>query len=444
MKSTAVLSTAVLLSSTLFLSSHAFLSVPQQVQQQQQQYKKVNHVKLNAILSKNEKLQLRNGFFNTKEAGFEVIESESEYSETQDDDDNNLEAMLTEGSTFSYEQMDSELNAVSITDFSRGEIVKGTVVEIDSNGALIDVGFKAPAFLPSREVSIYPSVKVEDTVTLGQEIEFQVISDADDENGVVYLSLKRLEYERSWVKMQELQDSDESFECEVLSVNKGGAIVLVQGLRAFLPGSHLSGIYADESLVGRKLNVKFLEVNKEIGKLVVSHRRAVVESHMESVSRGDVVTGVVKLLKPYGAFVEVNGMAGLLHISQISYDRIDDLSVVLQPGNTIKCMIVDHDKVNGRIALSTKTLEPEPGDMLKDRKKVFDLAEETAKKYHERMEAERKAREEAAKDIVLGLSEGVDDLDNLGNNEDPLSGLDAFKVDPLAGLQVEPIVPESK
>jgi small subunit ribosomal protein S1 len=443
MKSTAVLSTAVLLSSTLFLSSHAFLSVPQQVQQQQQ-YKKVNHVKLNAILSKNEKLQLRNGFFNTKEAGFEVIEGESEYSETQDDDENNLEAMLTEGSTFSYEQMDTELNAVSITDFSRGEIVKGTVVEIDSNGALIDVGFKAPAFLPSREVSIYPSVKVEDTVTLGTEMEFQVISDADDENGVVYLSLKRLEYERSWVKMQELQDSDESFECEVLSVNKGGAIVLVQGLRAFLPGSHLSGIYADESLVGRKLNVKFLEVNKEIGKLVVSHRRAVVESHMESVSRGDVVTGVVKLLKPYGAFVEVNGMAGLLHISQISYDRIDDLSVVLQPGNTIKCMIVDHDKVNGRIALSTKTLEPEPGDMLKDRKKVFDLAEETAKKYHERMEAERKAREEAAKDIVLGLSEGVDDLDNLGNNEDPLSGLDAFKVDPLAGLQVEPIVPENK
>jgi len=82
--------------------------------------------------------------------------------------------------------------------------------------------------------------------------------------------------------------------------------------------------------------------------------------------------------------------------------------------------------------------------MLKDRKKVFDLAEETAKKYHERMEAERKAREEAAKDIVLGLSEGVDDLDDLGNNQDPLSGLDAFKVDPLAGLQVEPIVPENK
>lgn len=427
----------ILLSSTLLLSAHAFLSFPQQ-----QSYR--NKVKINAVLTKHEKLQLRNGFFDKKEAGFEVIESESEYSETQGSEEEDLEAMLTEGSTFTYEQMDSELNSVSITDFSRGEIVKGTVVEIDSNGALIDVGFKAPAFLPSREVSIYPSVKVEDSVTLGTEMEFQVISDADDENGVVYLSLKRLEYERSWEKMQELQDSDESFECEVLSVNKGGAIVLVQGLRAFLPGSHLSGIYADESLVGRKLNVKFLEVNKEIGKLVVSHRRAVVESHMESVSRGDVVTGIVKLLKPYGAFVEVNGMAGLLHISQISYDRIDDLSVVLQPGNTIKCMIVDHDKVNGRIALSTKTLEPEPGDMLKDRKKVFDLAEETAKKYHERMEAERKAREEAAKDIVLGLSEGVDDLDDLGNNQDPLSGLDAFKVDPLAGLQVEPIVPENK
>jgi small subunit ribosomal protein S1 len=379
MRSASVTSSLLLLA-TLSLSSHAFLhstipSSPSTV-------KKVSTTKLNAVLSKSDKLQLRNGFFDVKESDFEVVEEESELADANDqvDSSEDLEAMLTEGSTFSYEEMDAQLNSVSITDFSRGEVVKGRVVEIDANGALIDVGFKAPAFLPSREVSIYPSVKVEDTVTLGAEMEFQVISDADDENGVVYLSLKRLEYERSWIRMQELQDSDESFDCEVLSVNKGGAIVLVQGLRAFLPGSHLSGIYADESLVGRTLNVKFLEVNKEIGKLVVSHRRAVVESHMESVSRGDVVTGIVKLLKPYGAFVEVNGMAGLLHISQISYDRIDDLSVVLQPGNTIKCMIVDHDKVNGRIALSTKTLEPEPGDMLKDRKKVFELAEETAKK----------------------------------------------------------------
>eukprot|EP00957_Ditylum_brightwellii_P155618 11845756-Ditylum_brightwellii.AAC.1 len=146
---------------------------------------------------------------------------------------------------------------------------------------------------------------------------------------------------------------------------------------------------------------------------------------MSDLSRGDIITGIVKALKPYGAFVEVGGMSGLLHISQISYDRIDDLEKVLQPGTQVKCMIIDHDKVNGRIALSTKTLEPEPGDMLRDPKRVFEMAEETAARYHERMEAERKAREEAAKDIVLGLGDSLDDLtsssDDDSEGSDPLA-----------------------
>lgn len=129
---------------------------------------------------------------------------------------------------------------------------------------------------------------------------------------------------------------------------------------------------------------------------------------MKELSRGDVLQGVVKAIKPYGAFVEINGMSGLLHISQISYDRVEDINTVLQMNTLIKCMIIDHDKVNGRIALSTKTLEPEPGDMLRDSKKVFDLAEKTAAEYHERMESERKAREEAAKDIVMGLGDDLD------------------------------------
>merc|ERR1711957_375759 len=149
----------------------------------------------------------------------------------------------------------------------------------------------------------------------------------------------------------------------------------------------------------------------------------VVEAQMSDLSRGDLISGVVLALKPYGAFVQVGGMSGLLHISQISYDRIDDLEKVLAPGDQVKCMIIDHDKVNGRIALSTKTLEPEPGDMLKDPKKVFEMAEQTAAKYHERMEAERVAREEAAKEIGLGLGDSLDDLgmDDDDDDSDPLA-----------------------
>merc|ERR1712241_1323466 len=149
-----------------------------------------------------------------------------------------------------------------------------------------------------------------------------------------------------------------------------------------------------------------------------SNRRAVVDQQMSSLSRGDVIEGQVKALKPYGAFVEVGGMSGLLHISQISYDRIEDLERVLQPGMSVKCMIIDHDKVNGRIALSTKTLEPSPGDMLRDSAKVFEMAEESAEKYHTKMEEERKARESAARDIVLGLGDSLDGLGDDLNGED--------------------------
>merc|ERR1712127_68413 len=198
------------------------------------------------------------------------------------------------------------------------------------------------------------------------------------------------------------------------------------------PGSHLAGQLPTEDLIGQSLQLKFLEVNQENNKLVVSNRKAVVEQQMSDLSRGDLVSGVVKALKPYGAFVEVGGMSGLLHISQISYDRITDLEKVLQPGMQVKCMIIDHDKVNGRIALSTKTLEPEPGDMLRDSDKVFQLAEQTAAKYHERMEAERKAREESAKSIVVSLGDSLEDLGSDDNDNDDDD--DDESEDPLANV----------
>merc|ERR1719261_1731970 len=193
-----------------------------------------------------------------------------------------------------------------------------------------------------------------------------------------------------------------------------------------LPGSHITGMMPTEDMIGTKMLLKFLEVNQEASKLVVSNRKAMVEKQMSDLSRGDIVEGMVTALKPYGAFVEVGGMSGLLHISQISYDRIEDLEKVLEPGMPIKCMIIDHDKVNGRIALSTKTLEPEPGDMLRNPQIVFDKAEETAAAYHARMDAERQAREEAARDIVLGLGDSLDDLgasgdaDAASGDSDPL------------------------
>lgn len=330
-----------------------------------------------------------------------------------------------ESVNFSYGDFEQAV-AETTYSFERDAIVKGVCIEFEpAGGCIVDIGAKATAFLPQQEAALIQEQgdETSDLVELEKELEFQIISE-EDENGQLIVSIRRIQYRAAWEKITALQAEDAVMEAPVIAVNRGGAICLVEGLRAFLPGSHLTGQPPTDDLIGQTLPLKFLEVNQEGNKLVVSNRKAVVEQQMADLSRGDLVSGLVKALKPYGAFVEVGGMSGLLHISQISYDRIDDLEKVLQPGMQVKCMIIDHDKVNGRIALSTKTLEPEPGDMLKDPTMVFEKAEATAEKYHQRMEAERKAREEAARDIVLGLGDSLDDLgsgDLDGDSSDPLA-----------------------
>merc|ERR1712166_1166678 len=330
-----------------------------------------------------------------------------------------------EGLDFSYDDFKDAVLNTSYS-FERDAIVKGVCVQYEPKGVIVDIGAKASAYLPEAEAAlIQPSgSEINDLVALNEEFDFQIISE-EDENGQLLVSIRRIQYRSAWDTILQMQTNDSILDAEVVSVNRGGAICLVEGLRAFLPGSHLAGKMATDDLIGQILPLKFLEVNQENNKLVVSNRKAVVETQMANLSRGDLVEGTVQALKPYGAFIEVGGMSGLLHIS---YDRIEDLEQVLQPGMAVKCMIIDHDKVNGRIALSTKTLEPNPGDMLKNSQLVFDMAEASAEKYHTKMEEERKARESAARDIVLGLG---DSLDGLG---DDLSDSDSKSSDPLADV----------
>lgn len=335
--------------------------------------------------------------------------------------------------SFSYEDFASAVQNVQYG-FERNKVVEGVAVEYSPAGCLVDIGAKASAFLPILEASLVPvsSNDLVTTVPLDTPLQFQIISD-EDENGQLLVSIKRIQYKRAWDTVKELAAADSVVVAEVVDVNRGGAICLIEGLRAFLPGSHIGGgLQASENdMIGQKLPLKFLEVNDVTSKLVVSHRKAIVEQQMADLSRGDLVSGVVKAIKPYGAFIEVGGMSGLLHISQISYDRIDDLEKVLTPGMLVKCMIIDHDKVNGRIALSTKTLEAEPGDMLRDANLVFENAEATAAAYHARMQAERQAREDAARDIVLGLGDSL----LLNNDNDTATAAndntDGTTIDPL-------------
>lgn len=268
--------------------------------------------------------------------------------------------------------------------FSPGDIVPGTVFTMEQKGALIDIGAKTAAFIPIQEMSIN---RVDDPVEVLQADEtreFFILSD-ENEDGQLTLSLRRIEYMRAWERVRQLQTEDATVRSLVFATNRGGALVRIEGLRGFIPGSHISTRQAKEDLVGQELPLKFLEVDEERNRLVLSHRRALVEKKMNRLEVGEVVIGTVRGIKPYGAFIDIGGVSGLLHISEISHEHIETPHTVFNVNDELKVMIIDLDAERGRISLSTKQLEPEPGDMLKDKNIVFDKAEEMAEKYRQKL-----------------------------------------------------------
>ncbi|PAX45714.1 30S ribosomal protein S1 [Brunnivagina elsteri] len=268
--------------------------------------------------------------------------------------------------------------------FSPGDVVPGTVFSIEPRGALIDIGAKTAAYIPIQEMSINRVDSPEEVLQSNETREFFILTD-ENEDGQLTLSIRRIEYMRAWERVRQLQAEDATVRSGVFATNRGGALVRIEGLRGFIPGSHISTRKPKEELVGEELPLKFLEVDEERNRLVLSHRRALVERKMNRLEVGEVVIGTVRGIKPYGAFIDIGGVSGLLHISEISHEHIDTPHSVFNVNDEVKVMIIDLDAERGRISLSTKQLEPEPGDMIKNRDLVYDKAEEMAAKYREQL-----------------------------------------------------------
>jgi small subunit ribosomal protein S1 len=273
--------------------------------------------------------------------------------------------------------------------FSPGDVVPGTVFSIEPRGALIDIGAKTAAYIPIQEMSINRVEQPEEVLQANETREFFILTD-ENEDGQLTLSIRRIEYMRAWERVRQLQAEDATVRSEVFATNRGGALVRIEGLRGFIPGSHISTRKPKEDLVNEILPLKFLEVDEERNRLVLSHRRALVERKMNRLEVGEVVIGNVRGIKPYGAFIDIGGVSGLLHISEISHDHIDTPSSVFKVNDELKVMIIDLDSDRGRISLSTKQLEPEPGAMVKNPDLVYDKAEEMAAKFREKMMAEQR------------------------------------------------------
>ena len=294
--------------------------------------------------------------------------------------------------------------------FSPGDVVAGTVFSIEPRGALIDIGAKTAAYIPVQEMSINRVDSPEEVLQSNETREFFILTD-ENEDGQLTLSIRRIEYMRAWERVRQLQAEDATVRSLVFATNRGGALVRIEGLRGFIPGSHISTRKPKEDLVGEELPLKFLEVDEDRNRLVLSHRRALVERKMNRLEVGEVVIGNVRGIKPYGAFIDIGGVSGLLHISEISHDHIDTPHSVFNVNDEVKVMIIDLDAERGRISLSTKQLEPEAGDMVKNPQLVYEKAEEMAAKYREQQRAKQQAQ--AAGAVAGATDEVTDELEDV-------------------------------
>ncbi len=276
--------------------------------------------------------------------------------------------------TFSTEDFAQALAAHDYA-FQTGSTVRGTVIGHDSEGAYVEIGGKSDAFVPMKEVFLGKTEPLEESLPLQSEWEFIVIRDQDQE-GRVLLSRRRLLVQNLWAKLREQQANNTFLTATVTGTNRGGVTVDVEGLRGFVPRSHLSQRVEDlNDLMGTTLTLGLLEVDPANKKLVLSEKLAARSQAMAQLEVGQLITGQVASLKPYGAFVQFDGVTGLLYINQISKGYIPDLASALQPGQTIKALIINLDTDRNRISLSTKVLEKYPGEFLKEPEVLFAEAE---------------------------------------------------------------------
>lgn len=274
--------------------------------------------------------------------------------------------------------------------YNIGDMIIGTVVSMDNKAVYLDMGLKDYAILPREEVSI-TGEPAENVLHVGDSREFIVIR-ASNNNIQPIVSIKALEMEKAWKQAREQLLSGTIIEVPVVEATKGGYRVDIQGHKSFLPVSQIHPRYLIDGLIGKTIPVKLIDVDEGKNRCVCSNRKALTEdkdvmSTLAELKVGSVVQGHIQNVTAFGAFVDLNGAVGLLHVSQISNDRVKSTEGIFQIGEPIKCMVLAIDKAKGRLSLTTKKLEPSAGDMLRNRELVMNKAEDMAQLFRQRVAA---------------------------------------------------------
>ncbi len=251
--------------------------------------------------------------------------------------------------------------------FNDGDIVEGTIVKVDRDEVLLDIGYKTEGVIPSRELSIKHDVDPSEVVSVGDEIEALVLQ-KEDKEGRLILSKKRAQYERAWGTIEEKKDRDEVVEGTVIEVVKGGLIIDI-GLRGFLPASlvEMRRVRDLQPYVGKTLEAKIIELDKNRNNVVLSRRAWLEQTQSEvrsdflnKLAKGQVRNGVVSSIVNFGAFVDLGGVDGLVHVSELSWKHIDHPSEVVEVGQEVTVEVLDIDLDRERVSLSLKATQEDP------------------------------------------------------------------------------------
>ena len=260
-----------------------------------------------------------------------------------------------------------------------GETISGKVIAIESDGLYVDIGGKAPGYMPKKECGLGVITNFKEKFSIGLEMEVLVIKE-QNADGMVTVSARALILRQSWEKVSSSAKNGELINVLINGFNRGGLTCDVDGLRGFIPRSQLEDGQDYQSFVGKNLKVAFLEVNPESRKLVLSEKKASLVSKFASLELGQLIEGEVLAVKPYGFFIDLGGASGLLHQSSLTNGSIRSLREVFREGEIIKALISEIDLEKGRIGLNTALLENSAGELIIDKQKVMQEATERALK----------------------------------------------------------------
>ncbi|WP_186577818.1 30S ribosomal protein S1 [Aquibacillus kalidii] len=282
--------------------------------------------------------------------------------------------------------MDEMNNEVSeFKELTVGEQVTGKVVKVEEKQVLVDIGYKVDGIVPISELSSLHIEKAADVISDGDELVLQIKKVEDEE---IILSKRAVDADKAWQDLQEKFNSGEVFEATVKDVVKGGLVVDV-GLRGFIPASLVEAFYVEDfsDYLNKSLTLKVVELDKEQNRVILSHR-AVVEADedakkheiLQSIGEGQVLEGKVQRITNFGVFVDIGGIDGLVHISQLSHQHVEQASDVVSEGQDIKVKVLSVDRDNERISLSVKETQPGPWDSIASRVQPGEIVEGTVKR----------------------------------------------------------------